>query len=416
MRGRIWGRGLLLGAASILLGAQIAFGAGFALYEGSARGNAMGGAMIGRGEDPSAVYYNPAGITDLPGLQMMGGMTAIIPSTDVKTAVGSAAERSTTSETNVWVPPHFYTTYQVNNSLWAGIGVFSQFGLGTEFDSKWPGKYNNYRAVISTVTINPNVALKLSDKLSVAAGVEAMYFDLDLRQAVQTGLAGVNLDQKLTGDSWGYGFNFAARYKIFDWLAAGATYRSRVTQNVGGNAEYTSNVPLGLLGLKNMTVKGDIVLPDMCSFGLTFYPTDKFSFEVSGVWNGWSSYNQLQVTYESGRQVTLPKHWHDTLRVQVGGEYKLTKWLDLRAGYTYDPEPSPDDWVDYLVPANDRHLFSFGPGFHYKNYSLDLSYTYLVITDRDVSNSNALAGMGVLPTQFRNGDAHLIGVSVGYKF
>lgn len=414
MRGRSWVKGFLLGTVCVLLGAQIALGAGFALYEGSARGNAMGGAMVGRGEDPSALYYNPAGITDLPGLQMMGGMTAIIPSETVKTAVGTAAERSTTSKTNVWTPPHFYTTYQVNSKLWAGLGVFSPFGLGTEFDEKWPGKYNNYRAIISTVTVNPNVALKLSDRLSVAAGVEAMYMDLDLRQAVHTGNPAITLDQKLTGDSWGYGFNLGARYKIFDWLAAGVTYRSRVTQNLGGKAEFTSNVPLNLLGVKNMSVKGDIVLPDMCSFGLTFYPTDRFSFELSGVRTGWSSYGQLAVIYESGGQVILPKNWHDVWRFQAGAEYKLTKWLDLRAGYTWDEEPSPTEWVDYLVPANDRHLISFGPGFHYKNWTLDLSYTYLIITDRDVSACKS-SGM-VLPSKFLDGDAHLIGVSLGYKF
>lgn len=411
MRGGSWGRCFLLGVMCILLGTQTAFGAGFALYEGSARGNAMGGAMIGRGEDASALYYNPAGITDLPGLQMMGGMTAIIPSTTVKTAVGTAAERSTDSETNVWLAPHFYTTYQINNHIWAGLAVFSPFGLGTEFDSKWSGKYNNYRAVIETVTINPNLAVKLSDKLSLAFGVEAMYMGLDLRQGVST-----TLDQKLTGSSWGYGFNFGARYKIFDWLAAGVTYRSRVTQNLNGDAKYFLASSGTEVSAAATTVKGNIELPDSCSFGLTFYPTEKFSFELSGVWTGWSSYDQLQVTYANGRSVTLPKHWRDTIRFQFGAEYKLTNWLDLRAGYTYDEEPSPEEWVDYLVPANDRHLFSFGPGFRYRNWTLDLSYTYLVITDRDVSNSQALAGIGVLPSEFRNGDAHLFGISLGYKF
>ncbi|HQN19864.1 MAG TPA: outer membrane protein transport protein, partial [Syntrophobacteraceae bacterium] len=92
---------------------------------------------------------------------------------------------------------------------------------------------------------------------------------------------------------------------------------------------------------------------------------------------------------------------------------KALDWLDLRAGFAWDQEASDVQFVDYLVPANDRFLFSFGPGFHYKNWTLDLSYTYLLIVDR---NDVPAHPTGVLPSSFSNGYAHMVGCSLGYKF
>lgn len=415
MRGRSWFGSLMLGVIGILAGVQMSFGAGFALYEGSASGNAMGGAMIGRAEDPSQLFYNPAGITELPGFQMMGGATFIAPSTSVVTNAGTPVERTTGSKSNIWVPPHLYATYQVNDRLWAGLGVFSPFGLGTEFPRGWPGTFNSYRAYIESTTINPTVAFKVTDKLSLAVGFEAMYFDLDLRQTLP--IAPLFPDMVLKGDTWGYGFNVGARYKFCNWLAAGVTYRSEVTQDIGGKTIFTAQIP-GLL--TNTGAKGSITLPDSVGFGLTFYPTDRFSFEVGGIWTHWSDFDQLKIELETpqviGKTLISPKKWNDTIRVQVGGQYKTTDWLDLRAGYVYDQEPVNDQYVDLLVPANDRHLFSVGPGLHFGKWSLDLSYTYLIITDRNVTESKTLAPLGILPAQFKDGEAHLIGITAGYKF
>ena len=141
---RMYAQWFVLAGVVLLLavGLQSGYGAGFGLYEGSARGNALGGTMVGRADDPSAIYYNPAGITQLSGMQVMVGATAIRPSTTVKTMT-PAGEVSTESEDNTWIPPHLYGTYQVVDNVWAGVGLFSRFGLGTEFPSDWPGRYNS---------------------------------------------------------------------------------------------------------------------------------------------------------------------------------------------------------------------------------------------------------------------------------
>ena len=111
-----------------------------------------------------------------------------MPTTDVttKTPAGSV---TTESEDNTWVPPHLYGTYQVNDSVWAGVGLFSRFGLGSDFPETWPGRYNSYNAESQTVTLNPDVAYKVNDKLSLAAGLSATYFDLELDRKILADIA-----------------------------------------------------------------------------------------------------------------------------------------------------------------------------------------------------------------------------------
>jgi long-chain fatty acid transport protein len=421
---------LLLVTVGFVFSAGLCFGAGFALYEGSARGNALGGALVGRADDPSALFFNPAGITQLPGTQMMAGATFIMPKTDVTTRTPRGSI-TTTSESNVWMPPHLYLTYQATDKVWLGLAVFSPFGLGTEFNENWPGKYNSYKAVIQTVNVNPNIAFKVTDKLSLAAGLDLMYFDLTLKNKILTGFGDV--DSSLKGDSVGVGMNFAAHYKACDWMRLGLSYRAQMQQNVTGDAKFTkpatfpSQLPYGLY-FNSTTASGSITLPDELYFGAAFYPIKDLSLEVGGVWTHWNTYSALTVEYanpiipgypysaypQAVKTVTKVKEWNDVLRLFLGVEYKTTDWLDLRAGFVWDQEPSDNAYVDYLVPANDRYLFSFGPGFRWRNWTLDLSYTYLYIINRN--NVPARAADGIYDSDFRNGYANMIGCSIGYKF
>jgi len=396
---------LLIGAfLNFLAALQPAYGAGFALYEGSARGNALGGAMVGRADDPSAIFYNPAGITQLKGEQVEAGATLIDPSTTVETLT-PMGKMSTDTKDNYWLPPHAYGTYQINDRWWAGLGLYSRFGLGTEFPENWPGRYNSYNAQIRSFTLNPDIAVKLG-KLSLAAGVSAEYFDLKLQRKIPTGTP-VDYDMTLEGDAVGYGYNVAAHYAFSKWLALGAAYWSSVEEDVDGDAT---------IGPGKTDASGEIKLPDMLFLGLMISPIDKLSLEIGAVRTGWSTYDQLMITFDNpalaGPSATTPKNWEDVWRYQAGLEYKVTEKLDLRLGYVYDEEPIPDDTVDYLVPANDRQLYSIGFGYHWTKWTLDVSYSYLSISDRSVS---ARPSDGIPPSQFKDGDAHMVGVSVSTK-
>ena len=408
----------LVAILSIVGSAELCAAAGFALYEGSARANALGGAVVGRADDPSALFFNPAGITQLPGLQMMGGATFIMPSTDVTTKPAGAPAATSSTESNVWIPPHLYITYQATDKVWLGLGLFSPFGLGTEFDENWPGRYNNYEAVIQTLNFNPNIAIKLNDQVSLAAGLDIMYFDLTLKNKISVGDLG-DISNSLEGDSVGVGLNFAIHYKLCDWMRLGASYRSQIKQHVEGDATFTKPKGIPAQFFNSTEAGGSVTLPDEIFFGATFYPIKDLSFELGGIWTHWGTYDALTVNFDNPPvpglySSTSTKSWRDTWRLVFGAEYKTTDWLDLRVGFAWDQDPIKDSHADYLVPSNDRYLFSFGPGFRWQNWTLDLSYTYLLITDRD--NVPARPQDDVYKSSFNNGDAHLIGCSLGYKF
>lgn len=414
----------------VLLATQMSFAAGFGIYEWSARGNALGGATVGRADDPSAIASNPAGITQLDGLQVLAGFTAIHPVLDIRTG-----NNWTSSDKDaLWIPPHFYATWKVNDRYSIGLGTYSRFGLGSVFDENWTGRYNSYEAIIESVSINPNVAVKVTDKLSAAFGVDATYLNFALKKKINlTAIGSSDGDAQLEADGMGYGFNMALHYQPCDYAKLGLSYRSPVTMKVNGDADFTrpADFFLGLAGTKAFTdtsASGTVTLPDSFSFGLAVYPMEKLSVEVGAVYTLWSKYDELKINYGDNviltrtgalvNQTTTPKNWSDVWRFNIGLEYAALDWLDLRLGYVYDQSPLNDNTIDYLVPANDRHLFNGGLGFHWDSWTVDLNYTYLMILDRDIDARNPYPGgtFEVYEGEIDNADAHMVGLSVGYKF
>ena len=405
---------LLAGALCVAatLAAQSVLGAGFGIYEGSARGNAMGTEVTADPAAPSVLYNNAAGMTELPGTQMEVGATFIRPSQSVST-VTPMGTVDNEADSKWWTPPSAYVTHQINDKIWAGVGVFSRYGLGIDFDDDWAGRYNCQEATIQSIDINPSIAVKVLDNLSLAAGVRAEWFQFELYKAIPTGTPFVapDLQMHLKGDSWGVGYNLGAYYKATDWLSFGLAYDSEVKQSVEG--DYDVNHPL----LTGGDGSGDITTPGIVRFGTSVKATEKLTINAGVVYTMWSSYDELAIDFNPpllGRVPTsvAQKNWDDVFRYQIGAEYALNEAWALRAGYIRDMTPDPDEHADYIVPANDRNLFSAGLGFKQGDFTCDLAYTYLLIDDRDIT---ARPADGVLSGEFTDGDAHMIGVSLGYK-
>lgn len=403
-----------LGVAAALA-AQTVFGAGFGIYEGSARGNAMGTEVTADPASPSVLYNNAAGMTELEGTQIEAGVTLINPAVTVVTAT-PAGTAATEADSNWWTPPSAYVTHQINEKLWAGLGIFSRYGLGIEYPDNWPGRYNIQEATIQSLDVNPSVAFKVLDNLSLAAGLRAEWFDLELKKAIPTGAPFVDpdLQLKLCGDSWGVGYNLGAYFKATEWLSLGLAYDSEVDQEVEG--DYTVTHPAGMT-VNQGNGGGDISTPDIIRLGASIAATEKLTVNLGVIYTMWSSYEELAINFNPPLLGKVPasvaeKDWDDVFRYQVGMEYALNETWALRAGYVFDETPDPDRTMDYIVPANDRNLFSVGAGYQKGDFFCDLSYTYLMIVDRDVAPRPA---EGVLPGEYQDGDTHLIGISAGYK-
>ena len=391
----------------ICLWSEPGFGSGFALYEAGARSSALGGTMVGRADDLSAIFYNPAGLTQLPGFRVMGGVSLIMPNVDVATRMGPVST-SNHMHDKVFFPPHLYLSYQIPSSpLWLGLGVFSPFGLGVEFNPNWPGQVNNIKTTISSININPTVAVKITDYLSVGAGLDFMIFTFEMRRILPLPLLGPQ-DTTIKADSLGVGGNVGILVKPTDYLSLGVSWRSQVRQNLQGRATYT---PASLL---NADAQGKVILPDMIFTGVMFKPMKSLSVEAGFIYTRWSLFRQLDLHFNNPLgTLSEVKNWRDVWRVQVGVEYRAADWLDLRAGYAFDQEPVPDQYADYIVPASDRHYFSFGPGFRWRHWTLDLSYTFMFMADRTINHSQTL---GVLPSTYENRYAHILAFSLGYRF
>jgi long-chain fatty acid transport protein len=403
-----------LGVAAALA-AQTVFGAGFGIYEGSARGNAMGTEVTADPASPSVLYNNAAGMTELEGTQVEAGLTLINPSVTVVTKT-PAGVSETDADSNWWTPPSAYVTHQINDKTWAGLGLFSRYGLGIEYPDNWTGRYNIQEATIQSLDLNPSVAYKVLDNLSLAAGLRAEWFDLELFKAIPSGAPFVDpdLQLKLKGDSWGIGYNLGAFYKANEWLNFGLAYDSRIQQEVDG--DYSVTHPAGMtLGKGNGG--GDITTPGIIRLGTSAKATEKLTLNAGVVYTMWSSYRELAINFNPPLLGKVPssvteKSWNDVFRYQLGAEYALDETWALRAGYVYDSTPDPDAHMDYIVPANDRNLFSLGVGYKKGDFFCDLAYTYLLIQDRDVAPRPA---EGVMPGEIKDGYTHLIGISAGYK-
>ena len=394
------------------LAAQGVFGAGFGIYEGSARGNALGTEVTADPASPSVLYNNPAAMTGLDGTQVEAGLTLIRPSQTVTTLTPAGAVEND-ADSHWWTPPHAYATHQFNDKVWTGVGVFSRYGLGVEFEDDWLGRYNVQEATIQSIDVNPSIAVKVLDNLSLAAGFRAEWFEFALDRALPTGtpFADPDLQFNMEGDSWGIGYNVGAFYEATDWLAFGLAYDSEIDQEVEGN--YNVNHPL----LPGGDGEGDVTTPGILRFGTSVKATEKLTVNAGLVYTMWSSYDELAIDFDPALLGAVPesvteKDWDDVFRYQIGAEYALNETWSLRAGYIFDETPDPDENVDYIVPGNDRDLVSLGVGYKQGDFFCDLSYTYLMIHDRDIEGR---LEEGVLPGEFSDGDAHLIGLSVGYK-
>jgi long-chain fatty acid transport protein len=393
--------------ACLIVAPASVYGSGFALFEAGARGSALMGTMVARADDPSAIFYNPAGLVQLPGFQVMGGLSLIVPRAEIVTHFGGV-DTPTLMDSHVSTVPHLFASYRVADRVWLGLGLNSPFGLGIKYNDTWPGGVNVIKADIQTLNLNPTVAVKITDYLAAGAGLDIMYFKFNMQRILPLPLVGPQT-LRLGGDTWGVGFNLGLHLKPRDDLSLGISYRSQVRQQVIGPAHFQPYNPL------TAPASGSIILPDMIFAGVMVRPLDKLSVEVGLIWTRWSLFKNFDVNFNNALgTLSEKKNWHDTWRGQLGVEYRVLPWLDLRAGYSLENEPMPDRYADYLVPSSDhRHNFSVGPGFRWRAMTMDLAYTLVYMPDRTINSSLAT---GVLPSTFQGRLSHVLVFSLGYKF
>ncbi len=396
--------------AFFVFGEKPAKAEGYALYEFSARGIALGGATVARTPDPSAIASNPALIARLDGTRLLGGISVISPSGRMESTDGGFASAAL-KDAN-WVIPHVYYTQRFGEKFTFGVGEFSRFGLGFEYPRDWAGRFNIYEVALTTASVSPVIAVQATDKLSLGFGVEVMYANLDMRKRIDVmGIAEVDSNIQ-DADDYGVGFSFSGHYQFNEKWAAGLVFRSPVSLKCEGTVDFTTVSGPNLPMFQDGKATGSVTLPLSIGGGVSWSPVEKISLEAGFIWTEWSSFDSLDITTPAGLSEN-PKDWSNAWRLNVGVEYDLTDWLTLRAGYVFDQSPMTEEYEDYLVPTDDRHIYSVGVGFQHNDWNVDLAYAYIDAVGRKY---DADSSTHVLNSKAEASNTDIFSVSVGYKF
>ena len=397
---------------SVLL-ADLSYGAGFALYEYSARGTAMGGATVANKAEPASLAVNPALITELDGTQAQLGLTVV--TANAKTTV---AGQQRGLKNDVWYLPNFYVTQKWSDQVSVGLGGFSRYGLGGEYKNweTWAGSQLAYKVKLETFSFTPTIAVKANDEFSVAMGLEAMVIGFTQNSTLMPGPAANATAYEISGSgvSWGGNFSFIYRPEWAEKWSLGAMYRTKVKQNLNGRIH--AGMEHATRNIFDDDAKGAITLPDSLTAGVSFRPTDDLILETGIVGTFWSAYDQILIEYsdrESTPTIHNKKDYKDTYRLNLGAEYNLNPNWAVRAGYVFDKSPINKHEMDTLVPVDDRHIASVGAGYHNDTWSVDLSYSHIFAKNLS-GNSNSQ--FGSVPMKYTDGRSDMYGITVGYKF
>lgn len=419
-------------AVMAVCAASAAHAAGFMLTEQSA--GALGRAYAGvgvDGTDLSGVYYNPATMTLHPGTQIQAGFVAVGLDLAFE-GTGPNSDVSENGQYNTQAIPHGYISHQISDSMWVGLAMTVPFGMGTEYDDDWRFANRGISAEVLTFDFNPNVAWKVSDKLSLGAGMSIQYASADLKMQENARVA--SIDGEVDADSWAWGFNVGLMWSPLENLRFGLSYRSRINHNADGdftfdNFKDLTNGQIGNMGedaqriwgtlsyLNGQTLDATATLstPAWAMATAAWDVNELLSLYATFRWTDWSSFDTLDIDYTVGTK-TVTNKWEDTYLFSVGADLRFTNWWTFRAGIGYESSPVDDpSYRTSIIPDADRWWFALGSSFQATdNMQIDVSAAWLHGTgERDLYTEE---GGNVKAGRFENLDAYLFGVQLVYKF
>ncbi len=359
--------------------AERVLGNGFTLGDQDAFATARGGAFVATADNPSAIYYNPAGIAQLDGDNLRGSLYGIYLDQAYQPMAGAASAGNTfrNSDHLAAVPSGFYT-HTFKNSPWtAGLGVYAPYGGSMNWSP------NTGFATVATLgkltyfSINPALALKLSPQFLIGAGLIANYTDMDVQQWLNPSQLSPNGFQ-FRGDGWSMAYNIGALWQPIQQVSVGASFRSSSPVTLKGRTVVQAVREAQVTTPAQM----ELTFPLNATFGVSYRPTPKWNLEFDAVYTGWSSFGsttiQQQQAPESGvgQDIAGTLDWQDSWTYEFGVTRYLGKDWHVSAGYAYDENSVPNQFYTPLAADLDRHFFSLGVGFAGKTINFDVTYQF----------------------------------------
>jgi long-chain fatty acid transport protein len=397
--------------------------AGFALIEQNASG--MGNAYAGSAavaENASTVFYNPAGMTQLQAREISAGISLVQPSfefQDQGSSVGALAGTGTGGDGGtLGVLPNAYASFMIKKDLYFGLGVGAPFGLMTEYDAPWLGAAQSTSFDIKTYNVNPSLAYRVNDKVSLGVGlnwqrIEAEYIR---RVAVSNGTtAATPLTLTLDDNAWGW--NVGALFSVSPATRIGVSYRSSIQYDLNGKIDVAS--PLSALG---SGARADLELPDVFILSVTQAVSERWQVLGDVSWTGWSSIPKIDVIRTTGASAgtiaqTLDSDFRDAWRFALGGVYRYSDSVRLKLGTAYDQTPVKGASTRLVsLPDNNRLWLSLGAQWQTdKATTLDFGAAYLFIKDAAIDNNQTAQGRGRVTGTFED-SAWLLGAQYSLAF
>jgi long-chain fatty acid transport protein len=420
---------LVARCAAVLLVASAAAApagaAGFGIFEQGSRAMGMGMAFTAQADDPSALFYNAGGLAFFDETEFAVGFTHIRSTEAEFQRAGSSTVEE--QETLAEFPPHAYWIQPINEAFRFGLGIESPFGLVTEWQNPddFSGRFLSTRAALRAIDVNPSIGWRVTPKLGLGFGAIARFSDVEYDRHVPVTIppfgtfdvGRVALESDMES---GYGFNFGVLHRYNDSFSWGFSYRSKVEVEYGGSARFTQ-IPTGIPPIdaavraqipfdQDLDVETEIEFPDMASLGFNVALTARTRMEVDVNWTGWSSFDELPVTFVGIPPLssTIPQGWDDAMNYRLGFQWTAPLGDEWRFGYVFDETPQPDEAVSPLLPDADRNGFSVGYGHQFNATRLDLAVMYLPFDERTTSTQhNGLNGT-------YNTTAWLFGATLGF--
>lgn len=411
-----------------------AFSSGFAFFEQGAKATAMGGAFAATADDPSAIWYNVAGLAYQRALGATFGATFVtFGATDFEgdpnTPNPGAAVREQ-FESHVFIVPNMYAVVPIGENATFGIGQFTPVALRSDWENpgRYTGRFISQDANIKSIAIQPSFAMKMAeDRFAFGVGVEYRTVHISLEQNLGrfnpfTGRIADIAHARLNSD-WnsGIGWNAGVMYRPNSDWSIGLQHRAALDIDFEGDADFTQistgNAQLDAIIATQLppdqAMAANIEFPSMTSIGIATTKIPNWRVELDVVRHGWAVFDELVVEFADtpANNLVTPENWEDSLSYRIGGSRPVTDRWEVRLGAVYDETPQPLESMGPLLPDADRAGVSFGLGYKRGPWSVDVSEFALFFMERGTEGQNSDDYNGTYQT-----NANLFSFNVGYTF
>lgn len=383
----------LLLTALLLLTATGVQGAGYAVWEMGSKSSGMGGVFTATADDPTAIFFNPAGIGRLDGRQASVDLTLIRPYTEFS-GVGPHPGYGVTEHLDdpLFFLPQVYYTQQLDEQWTLGAGFYTPYGLAVEWaDAEtFTGRNIATKTDLKTFYFTPTVAFTPDERVTVGLGFNAIKSTVELHQAVvetvgnPTELGRV----EISGDGdWAFSFNAGLLIDIADNTTLGFTYKSSVDLEIAGDADFIAQSADYETALPaDGPVETTVPMPAVFSVGIASQVSEKLLLEFNFNRWQWSSFEELPFIFPEAPEnnKAIREDYEDTSQYRIGAEYQASPELALRAGFILDETPQPDGGMGPVLPDADRKGVSIGAGYDFGNAMVNVYNLFLFLEDRDI--------------------------------